>query len=406
MTATREKILLVNDYLGALGGCDVALMQEYRALKQAGYDVYRFGMDVNAPNQPEPQDFIYRESRFRIVRKAGKFFFSLGVYRYMRRLLRQIRPDLIRLHLNTKYPSAVLAALKGYRVVHMLHGSNLFCATAWGCLKKDSDFCELGIGAKCFRRGCVPLWQLPLHWVLYAVSSRLARRRVALFTGPSRQICQAAEQVGFGPTHYLPLSIDEHIAAPDSHRDSEPPTVVFAGAMSPHKGPDVLLEAFRLVLKQIPNARLVYAGRGKLKAVIETRAREYGISESVQCLGFVDHARIQDIYARGHVFAMPSIWAEQFGLVGPEAMMCGLPVVASNIGGIPEWLPDGQGGYLVPPRDEKALADRLIELLRDPAKCRAFAQQGRQFILENYSMSTFRQNVLQLIENEATKVNP
>jgi glycosyltransferase involved in cell wall biosynthesis len=396
MQANRRRVLLVNDHLGFGGGGDATLIHEHRVLEYAGYEVYRFGMDVGLPQQRGPRDCVFRESRFRAVRKAGKFLFSPGVYQALRRVLRTVQPDLVHLHLISKYPASIFAALRGYRAVHTLHGPNLFCATAWGCLKKNSAVCELGVGIKCFLRGCIPFAQLPLHWLGYAISRPFIRRNVSLFLGPSRQICRAAEWVGLGPTRYLPLCVDKHLVAPDNLRDGEPPTVVFVGAMSVQKGPDVLLEAFRLVLDEVPDARLVYAGRGDLKDIVESRARQYGIADHVQCLGFVSHDRIQDIYARGHVFAMPSIWAEQFGLVGPEALMCGLPVVASNIGGIPEWLPDGQAGYLVPPRDEQALAERLVELLKDPARCRTFAEFGRKYVLENYSTDAFRRNVLDL----------
>jgi len=397
-TQEKKRILLINDHIHFGGGGDATLWHERRIFESQGHEVYTFSQATDASIARSKRDTIYIESSSRIAQKAGKYIFNFGVFLALRKLLKRIKPDFVHLHLSSKYPASIYAALCGYPVVQTLHGPNHFCATSWGNLMKNSKPCELGIGVKCFVRGCIPLWQLPLVSLLYRLSKFFAKRSVKLFLGPSRQISAAAEKVGFGPTQYLPLCVDEIFDDLSDTRDDEPPTVIFVGAIAKQKGVDVLLEAFRLVLKDIPDARLIYAGRGDLLPLLKKNAGQWGIQDNVDFLGFVDHDQIADVYRKGHVFAMPSVWNEQFGLVGLEALICGLPCVASDVGGIGEWLKDGQWGYLVPPRDPVALSQKLIILLKDKELGESFAEKGREFVLNEYSIEKFRDNILGLLD--------
>jgi glycosyltransferase involved in cell wall biosynthesis len=392
------RILMINDHIHFSGGGDATFMHERGVYEDAGYEVFTFSQATEAVKGKTDRDILYINSPNRIIQKAGKYIFNPGVYYALRCLLKKINPSFVHAHLISKYPASIYAALEGYPVAQTLHGSARFCATGWGCLKKDSSYCELGIGAKCYLRGCIPLHYLPLCWFFYSANKRHAQKSVKFFIGPSRQICEAAEKDGFAPAEYIPLCIDKMFYSEPPLDRPGPPTIVYAGGMSPQKGVEILLDAFLLVLKQLPDARLTYAGRGKLLAKLKEKTRKYGIDKSVDFLGFVGHDRISEVYYKGHIFVMPSIWSEQFGLVGCEALACGLPVIASNIGGIPEWLKDGQWGYLTPPRDIKILAEKIILLLKNKDLRAQFAQKGRKFILCEYGVERFKFNMLGLVE--------
>ena len=395
----RAVILMINDHLHFGGGGDATFRHERQIYEEAGYEVFTFSHATQASTDRSDRDVVHIESSNRIIQKAGKYLFNPKVYYSLKNLLNKIDPAFVHVHLISKYPASIYSALRGYPVAQTLHGPGRFCATGWGNLKKDSSYCELGVGAKCYRRGCVPLKHLLFSWPFYKINKLLAKKAVKLFIGPSRQICSAAEKVGFEPTKYIPLCIDEMFySKPPLIRD-RPFTVIYAGGISEQKGVHILLDAFSIVLKQIPNAKLIYAGRGKMLPELKQKTLKYGIEKNVEFRGFVDHNKINALYFKGHIFVMPSIWNEQLGLVGCEALASGLPCVASNVGGIPEWLKDGHWGYLVPPRDIHALAAKIISLLKDNNLRKEFAQKGRQFILSEYGIENFKINMLKLAES-------
>jgi glycosyltransferase involved in cell wall biosynthesis len=89
------------------------------------------------------------------------------------------------------------------------------------------------------------------------------------------------------------------------------------------------------------------------------------MGERIDFTGWVSPAERLDLFHRSRVLAFPALWQEPFGLIGLEALAAGLPVVASDAGGIPSWLVPGEGGLLVPPGDSARLADALRSLLDD-----------------------------------------
>ena len=140
-------------------------------------------------------------------------------------------------------------------------------------------------------------------------------------------------------------------------------SVAFVGRIVRNKGLDVLLEA----LASIPASwdELLVAGDGWDAPYARTRADELGLAARVRFLGWASTETVSDVLAEAAVLALPSRWPEPFGIVGIEAMAAARPVVASGIGGIPEWLEAGETGRIVAPGDPAALASALAALLGD-----------------------------------------
>lgn len=395
---SQRTVLMVNDHFHFAGGGDTSFEHEREVYQSAGYRVCTFSCEPEAERIGCEVDTVHRESRFHAIRKTAKFTFNPRVFLHLRRVLKRLRPSFVKLHLVTKYPSSVYAALRGYPVAQVLHGPFLFCA-GWGALKTDFTECACGVGLKCYTNGCIPLHRFPLVWGNHWVWLRLALSRVDLFVAPSRHIRATALAHGLTPVAYVPHALtsvfcDAHVR----HDRTGPPTVVYAGALSPQKGVHVLMDAFALVKRELPAARLVIAGKGPMRRSLEEQAQELSVADSVRFLGFVEHRNMVSVYRSGHVFAMPSLWKEQFGLVGAEALACGTPCVASNTGGIREWLQDGQSGFLVPPGDAGALAQKLLVLLQNPGLRERFGTRGREFVLREYGWEAFRRRTLQILQ--------
>lgn len=154
-----------------------------------------------------------------------------------------------------------------------------------------------------------------------------------------------------------------------------PPTIVSVGNLRPEKGHLTLVDAFARVKEALPAAHLVLVGDGPLRDSIQTRAAELGITSSVELAGFVSN--VWPYLSRANVFALASRY-ETLGVAAQEAMAAGLPVVATNVGGLPEVVQDGKNGLLVPPEDPTAMADALLRILLSPNTSSSMTSEALQ----------------------------
>jgi colanic acid/amylovoran biosynthesis glycosyltransferase len=173
---------------------------------------------------------------------------------------------------------------------------------------------------------------------------------------------------------------------------------VQAGRLIEKKGLPVTLRAFEVFVRQYRNATLRIAGEGPLLRELETLARELKIAESVSFTGFVSQERLREIYYRSHIFLHPSQTGRdgnQEGIPNSmlEAMVTGLPVFATEHGGIPEAIENGVSGVLVPERDEFALVETLLNAVQDPGFLSRIAQSGAEAVRKNFDLSTQAQRL-------------
>lgn len=131
-----------------------------------------------------------------------------------------------------------------------------------------------------------------------------------------------------------------------------------------------------------------------------------GIYEHVKFAGFVKEELKPLYYKASDIFVLPSTRKhESFGIVNLEAMACGLPIVASKIGGVPDIVKDGENGLLVPPRDSEALADAIIYLLENEDVRRKMSKRGREMV-KNYSWDKIAEQYEEVYEEVLGNAGP
>ena len=143
--------------------------------------------------------------------------------------------------------------------------------------------------------------------------------------------------------------------------DAESEVIVFVGWIAPTKGLRELIDAVKRLRISHPRLQLFCIGEGALQRELETRAKNAGLHGSVRFLGWRESLEVASWLAAANVFCLPS-YAEGCPNAVIEALACGRPVVATNVGGIPE-LVDSESGILVAPQDSEALADALHQAL-------------------------------------------
>ncbi|MCC6055392.1 MAG: glycosyltransferase family 4 protein [Desulfurococcaceae archaeon] len=171
------------------------------------------------------------------------------------------------------------------------------------------------------------------------------------------------------------------------------PVLLYVGRIIPQKGLHKLIKAMPLVLSRFPMAKLLIVGpkgdflteKNFYFSYIQRLIKLLNLESSVSYLGQLSTYDLISVYSIADVVVVPSLWNEPFGLVIIEAMACSKPVVAFNVGGIPEIISDGIDGFLVPRGNEKELASKILFLLEHPEVRIEIGRNARKKVEREFS---------------------
>jgi L-malate glycosyltransferase len=219
-------------------------------------------------------------------------------------------------------------------------------------------------------------WKYALPDRIVAVSGRVAQVLVEAGLDPARiatvHSAVDPQRLDVSPLPRSDLSLGENA-----------PVLLNAGALVGHKDHHTLLAAMALIIERAPEARLVIAGEGPLRPMLEARIRELGLDHAVYLLGHRTDVprltRMADVY-------VSSSNSEGLGTSVLEALVCGTPVAATAAGGVPEMVVDGETGLLAAIADPASLAEAVLRLLDDPIQAKEMARRGRKRALELFSV--------------------
>jgi L-malate glycosyltransferase len=213
--------------------------------------------------------------------------------------------------------------------------------------------------------------------------SRWKHRQVDCFICASEAIRQMLIADGVTPARVVTVheGIDlDHVRAAPAVNVHEAfwlphnaPVVGNVAALVPHKGQRHLIEAAHLVVQQMPDVRFLILGEGELREMLERQVREYRLEKHVLLPGF--RTDVLGCMKSFDLFVMSSV-TEGLGTALLDAMACGTAIVATRTGGIPEVVDDGVTGRLVGPRDHAAMAQAILELIKDGELRRRMGDAG------------------------------
>ncbi len=203
-------------------------------------------------------------------------------------------------------------------------------------------------------------------------------------TAPTPYAAALATMAGVpGPVLPLSCGIDLERFGPQvsasefrlRHGVEDKPTVLYVGRLDAEKNLDVVIRAFALV-REKADARLVLVGKGAERQNLEALAERLGVSGTVRFTGFVPDEELPSAYAAATVFVNAGT-AELQSLVTLEAMAGGRPVIGADAAALPHLVIDDETGYLFPPGDSMALADRLLTVLGNPDLAESLGRSAR-----------------------------
>jgi len=348
------RVLLIADWMSHPGGSEVYITWLREALQRSGDEVKLLTSFARPSNGGSPDFAVYGSDRA-AAQVLLQIYNPFSVVQ-VRRALRAFRPDVVLVSMFAYHLSpAILPQLRHVPTVLSVLDYKIICPTGSKLLPNGTR-CTEPAGSICWRNGCV---SLP-HWARDQPRYALIRsglKHVRRVLSCSRWVQRELALNGVASEH-LPLPVA--LPSPGFHRAPDPkPLFIYCGRLTVEKGLPLLLRAFAKLVKEVPTAHLRLVGEGTQRPILERMAEAIGLAGSITFTGGVPAAQVEDHLVDPWALVAPSLWAEPFGLVALEAIVRGIPVIASANGGLGETVENGVTGLLFPNGDEEALLQQL-----------------------------------------------
>jgi len=210
---------------------------------------------------------------------------------------------------------------------------------------------------------------------------------------PSKIMADILKRHNWPVTDIVPHAVPPHQRRREM---SASKTLAFAGRLVPEKGVDWLLQAFARVAPGIPGATLQIIGDGPDRPRLEVIARNLGLVEQIEFTGHLAREESQKLLEMAWVQAVPSLWAEPFGLVAAEALARGTPVIASDAGGPAEIVDHGSTGWIVNTGCDVGLAEAILEALDSRERNQTMGRRGAKVAAERYDEGVWIERYIEL----------
>jgi glycosyltransferase involved in cell wall biosynthesis len=389
------RILQIQTYHFFRGGDSTYMFNLSRLLEERGHEVVHFAMQ-HSENLPSPYagyfvseiDFpalLERPTPASALRVLGRSIYSGEARGKITRLIADTKPDIAHIHnIHAHLTTSILSPLEraGIPIVWTLHDYKLVCPNS--DLLSGDEICERCIPNRFHQivlRRCkkgslgasAVAMLVALHDRLTRVSSRVDR-----FIAPSRFLEGKLVEGGFDRDKitWLPNFVDVE----NSGTEPEGNYYLYFGRLSREKGVDSLIRA----AARLGRGRLVILGDGPERPALERLASDRGAAR-IEFLGRRTREEVGALLGAAQFVVLPSRWYENLPFSIMEALAAGKPVIASDIGGIPEMVDDGVNGFVFPAGNEAALADRISVLLDSPDLRKEMGRKGREKALELYN---------------------
>ncbi len=298
-------------------------------------------------------------------------------------VLAKYKPDIVHIHtLHNRFSYGIIKLAKEYsRAVFLtLHDAQ---AVFNGKLFPKRKICELE-----------PKYDYKINWFDNLKKDKLghnpsqkffikrALKKADKIFAVSKALKDALEANGISNIEIIHngINIQEWIMG-ESHENN----ILFAGRVDEAKGVNVLVKAFNVVNSQIPNANLTIVGDGDFSATE---------NQNIKVMPWQNREAMKRIFSEFKIIVVPSLYLDPFPTVNLEAMAAGKPVVGTCFGGTSEAVENNETGYIVNPYNEKELADKIIDLLKNSEKSRIFGANGKDRVEKFFSLNQQVQKTL------------
>lgn len=378
----KMKILMVLYFGWEYGGGETYTLDLKEYLEKQGHTVKIFASD-NSPEKEHFTDYEFANFKSKLLQIPFSFF-NYRSYFAIKKAIKEFKPDIIHIQsLDDRVTPSIISAIKSVPVIITIHSYNLL---------------------KPFKKN-VPSPLFRLYWYFKCYFNSFFLRQIQLFIAPHKYFMNLMEKENFRPNTLVYCGKKLFTYSKLQYKRN----LLFCGRLTKEKGINYLIQSMPRIINNFPDVKLTIAGSGSQRKELEYLICKLNISANVIFVGRINNKKLQKFYSESDIILVPSVWDEPFGLVGVEAMSVGRPVIASNVGGIPEWLDDGKTGFLVDPGNSEQIAGKVIELFSDRKLLEQMGKNARkkaeQFSIEKHA-NKIEKIYLEVIKKYKTKEAP
>jgi glycosyltransferase involved in cell wall biosynthesis len=408
-----KRIVIAHNFLGPHGGAEQSTYKTYQLLTKTGYEVFMFGTNM----APLFEDFSYShlfpkytnyddlKTPFQKVKSVLKPFYNFNAERQFKEFLKQTQPDIVHFgsihwHLS---PAVIQPCLDlNIPTVMTLRESRFICP-AGTLLKGNGEYCK---EVSCLKHGA---WQAvknkcyekSLAKSLIVASEFSFRKlhqlfyKIDQFICPSQALADLVQEAGIESKRItiIPNFVDDSWLT-ESLLSTPGEYFFYAGRLSKEKGVDIFLQALALINPAYP---VIIAGSGPEQETLEKLSHELGLSQ-IKFMGAIPSNELMTLYKNALATILPCNWFENFPRSVLESLSMGTPVIASDIGGIPEMVIHHETGLLVEPGNIDALASALSYSIKNPQKLKQLGIQGHETVKACFNENEYLKNTINTYE--------
>ena len=338
------------------------------------------GHDVHVISFEHP-DIKLNGINIHIVKTNKRYLYASFPYKSLqfRRIINEIKPDIIHAHYITKY--GIIGAFAGFHP---------FVISAWGS--------DILINARSWM-------QLPIKFVLkkadliHCEGNNIRKALIGL-GGESKKICRI--YWGTDTHKFNPNKRSEKIRDELGIFDS--PMIISSKNLEPLYDIDSLIRSIPAVIKKIPEAKFVIAGRGSQEGYLKQLVKSLDISDNVKFIGFVPIDDYPKYLASADIYVCTSLSDGGLAISTKEAMACGLPVIVTDFGDNGKWIENGNNGFVIPVKCPELLGDRIIYLIEHENVREKFAEICRKLVKDKFEFND-EMKKMELLYGELIRFN-
>lgn len=395
---------MVHNYMQINGGSGQVTADEIKLLINNGHDVYFF--TLSSPNYfsgintfPLKRDgqIVYPEPKYPSIRFFLQLYFSIRLYKAFKKTIKQLKPNIIHLHEVRKGTASIVLAARhsGVPTVQTLHDIHLACMSEFGLNKKTGKVCLKGSLVHCIKNKCAPYSMILKYGLLWKITQWIDKHYIQVLLCPSKFLLKTLAKLGYRNLHYLPnLSSLEN----KNSRITKKNQILYVGRLVEIKGIIFLIKAFEMVAIKHPNLKLLLIGSGPEKENLQIYIKEHNI-KNITFTDTIAHEKLKLHYQQSSISILPSIGFENMPMNVLESFSCGTPVVASNIGGIPEMVKDNITGMLFKPGNYIDLSSKILYLLSNPSLLKKMSINCLNTIKSTYNEVSHYENLMDIYKS-------
>lgn len=405
------KIMMCNSFYYLRGGLERYMFELIQLLEKHGHEVIPFCMthENNFPSAYSdyfvsaidyPALLRERPSVPKAIQAVERLFYSGEARQKIKQLIIDTKPDIVHIQgIGREISASILNVIKSFRipVVQTLHDYGLICPNT--SFTSRGELCERCKGNRYYNVVLRRCKRDSLGASLLACISQYEHlltnvygRNVDVYISPSRFLQKKLQEHGIKKeVAVIPNFID---LTDNQSGEANSGYCIYVGRLLSIKGVRTLIEAARLNRQ----ARILIAGDGELEAELRNAVVEQKL-DNVTLLGFVETKKLMELISSANFTVFPAESYENYPMSIIESFMCAKPVIASNIGAIPDLVVDHSNGLLFEPGNAVQLADRIQYLFEHPDEAAAMGMNGRASVITNNDPEVHYQKIMNLYQS-------